>query len=123
MSLDILEETYTYENKKVTFKLGKNSLANDYLMKNSEKEDWWFHLSDFPSGHCLVEIEKISTKGENPKLEKFDIETASSLIKENCKLKNHNKKLKISYLQMKFVKSGKEKGQAILLKKPEIYFI
>ena len=123
MSLDILEETYTYENKKVTFKLGKNSLANDYLMKNSEKEDWWFHLSDFPSGHCLVEIEKISTKGENPKLEKFDIETASSLIKENCKLKNHNKKLKISYLQMKFVKSGKEKGQAILLKNPEIYFI
>ncbi len=122
-SFEILEETYIHENKKVTFKLGKNSSANDYLMKNSEKEDWWFHLADFPSGHCLVEIEKISSKGENPKLEKFEIDTASTLIKENCKLKNHNKKLKVNYLQMKFVRSGKEKGQAILLKNPEICFI
>lgn len=121
----VLEKTYIEENnnKRITFRLGKDSSENDELMKNSEKEDWWFHLSDFPSGHCLVEIEKISSKGLNPKLEKSDIEIASTLIKDNCKLKNHNKKLKICYLQMKDIKSGKEKGQALICGKPNFYFI
>ena len=121
------EHVYTCDNKKVTFKVGLDPRANDSLIKIAKEEDWLFHLADYPSRHCLVEIEEISSKGEDLKLEKFDIETASNYLKdENFELKisgSFNKTQKVHYLQKKFVKSGEEKGQVILLKEPEIFYI
>ena len=74
---------------------------------DADKNDWWFHLTDFPSGHCIVETDN---------LDKEDIIYASQLVKENSKYKNINK-VSVSYLQIKDIKKTKNPGEVKLLKK------
>lgn len=100
----VIIETIESENKKTTFRLGKNQIENDELITDADPNDWWFHLDGSPSGHCIVEINVgDSLLGE-------DIGFACDLIKSNCKLKNHNKKLKYVYTQIKNLTKTKIKG-------------
>ena len=38
--------------------VGKNERGNISLLKNSGKEDFWFHLKDIPSAHVIVKTNK-----------------------------------------------------------------
>lgn len=38
--------------------LGKNEKGNIYLLKNSKKDDFWFHIKDFPSSHAIVKTNR-----------------------------------------------------------------
>ncbi|MSN95926.1 DUF814 domain-containing protein [Campylobacter sp. FMV-PI01] len=38
--------------------VGKNEKANIFLLKNSKKDDFWFHLKDRPSSHVIVKTNK-----------------------------------------------------------------
>lgn len=38
--------------------VGKNEKANEILLKNSKKDDWWFHLKNLPSSHIIVKTNK-----------------------------------------------------------------
>ena len=38
--------------------VGKNERGNVRLLKNSSKEDFWFHLKDVPSAHVIVKTNK-----------------------------------------------------------------
>ena len=98
------------EDKNITIKyiLGKNAQDNHNIIDNADKNDWWFHLTDFPSGHCIVETDL---------LDKEDIIFASNLVKDNSKYKNINK-VSVSYLQIKHIKKTNKPGEVILLKKP-----
>lgn len=96
-------------DKNITIKyiLGQNAIENHQIIDDADKNDWWFHLTDFPSGHCIVETDN---------LDKEDIIYASQLVKENSKYKNINK-VSISYLQIKDIKKTKNPGEVKLLKK------
>lgn len=34
--------------------VGKNAAANEELLKQAKKDDWWFHLKDKPSAHLIL---------------------------------------------------------------------
>ena len=99
---EIIEGNYIY-------KLGRNALENFDLIDNSYPEDWWFHLEDYPSGHCVIS----STKNElfecNNEMKIF----ASNLIIQYSKAKN-DKKVKIIFTQIKNLVKTKTVGQVIV---------
>ena len=51
----------------ITFKLGRSASENHMLIDDADGDDWWFHLADEPSGHCIIEI------NDNSELDKDDI--------------------------------------------------
>ena len=93
---------------KVVYKLGQNANENHELIDYADRNDWWFHLEDYPSGHCIVERSDI---------EKEDIIFASTLVKENSKYKNF-KNVSICYTQIKNIKKTRIPGEVKILKKP-----
>ena len=100
-------------NEVIKFKLGKNATENHNIIDEADMDDWWFHLQDYPSGHCIVESSEISYD---------DILLASTLVKENSKYKNF-KKLSICYTQIKNIKKTKKIGEVKILKKPKIFIL
>lgn len=43
--------------EEIKFVLGKNSTENFQLIdiaKEENKNYWWFHLDNMPSGHCVI---------------------------------------------------------------------
>lgn len=51
-------EAFFYEGFKVM--VGRTETENIYLLKNSSKDDYWFHLKDMPSSHIIVATNKKS---------------------------------------------------------------
>lgn len=90
----------------IIYRLGRNAKENFLLIDESDPEDWWFHLSDEASGHCIIESDIIDNEM---------IIFASNLVKEYSKLKN-NKKVKIIYTQVKNLQKTKIVGQVIVKK-------
>ena len=46
----------------IKYRLGKNAIENFKLIDDAvELNDnfWWFHLNDYPSGHCVIYNEDI----------------------------------------------------------------
>ena len=35
--------------------LGQNAKENHLLIDNADPNDWWFHIDNHPSGHCIIE--------------------------------------------------------------------
>lgn len=52
---DNVENFYFNEYK---ISVGKNERGNEFLLKNSKKNDFWFHLKDIPSAHVIVKTNK-----------------------------------------------------------------
>ena len=98
----------------ITYKVGKNAKENWDLIDESEEDDIWIHLHDYPSCHVIIENTKY--------LEKEHILHGCHLCKEHSKYKN-DKKIKVSVLDKKYVKKGKVVGEAKLKIKPTIYTI
>lgn len=95
--LEILE-------KEIKYKLGKNARENFELIDEAmylEPEYWWFHISEHPSGHCLVHSKTIT---------KEMILYAGNMVKSNSKLRDQ-KKVKIMYTQVKNIEKTKTIGE------------
>jgi predicted ribosome quality control (RQC) complex YloA/Tae2 family protein len=86
--------------------LGTNAKENFQLIDDANPNDWWFHLDDYPSGHCIV---------KHDVLDREIIEYAGRKVKENSKLKNEMKVVVI-YTQIKNIRKTKTVGEVILLK-------
>jgi hypothetical protein len=99
-------------NDNITYRLGKNAIENFKLIDDADPDDWWFHLDEHPSGHCIIDSNII-----NNQMKIF----AGNLVKENSKLKN-NKNVKIVFTQIKNLVKMKEVG-SVLLKKQEFFYI
>lgn len=56
-----IENFYINEFK---ISVGKNEKGNISLLKNSKKDDFWFHLKDIPSAHVIVKTNKQSLSDE-----------------------------------------------------------
>jgi predicted ribosome quality control (RQC) complex YloA/Tae2 family protein len=51
-------ESFFYQGFKIM--VGRTESENIYLLKNSSKDDYWFHLKDIPSSHIIVSTNKKS---------------------------------------------------------------
>lgn len=99
-------------NINYVIRLGQNAKENHNVIDDSDPNDWWFHLSDYPSGHCIVESSTI-----NNELIKY----ASDIVKQYSKYKNY-KKVKVDYNQIKNIKKTKNPGEVKILKKGGLFF-
>lgn len=94
------------ENK-IIYKLGRNAKENFQLIDEAydiNDNYWWFHISDHPSGHCIIFSKDITVDM---------ISTAANIVKQYSKLKDQ-KKIKIVYTQVKNVEKTKTIGQVLL---------
>lgn len=99
------KEDTTFPNNKI--RIGQNAQENDNIIKESKETDVWFHISELPSCHVIIEA---ST--EYP-ITKQMIYYCANLVKENTKYKNIPK-LKINYTTIKNVSRTKIPGKVIL---------
>ncbi len=83
----------------VVFRIGKNASDNTQLIKDSNKDWYWFHLDKFPSCHVIV------CKDE---LNEDDIITAGNLVKDNSKYKFKN--IGINYCKVDNLLHGTDAG-------------
>lgn len=83
--------------------LGKNQEENDTIVDNANPDDYWLHLSDFPSPHAV--IANPSKKRIHHKI----IKHAAYLIKINSKYKSYSK-LDVDVTKIKFIKKTEKKG-------------
>ncbi len=97
----------------VIYRLGENAKENHQLIDDADKNDWWFHLDNHPSGHVVVDLGILN---------KTQIKYAATIVKEHSKLKYY-KKVKVCYLQIKNLKKTKNPGEVKLLKNPEFVSI
>ena len=100
----------TIDNE-ITYKLGQNAQENFDLIDEAlinNKDYWWIHLNDYPSGHCIIESTKINNQMIN---------VAGRLIKLNSKYDNM-KTLKLIYTHVKNIKKTDILGHVTILNKP-----
>lgn len=96
----------------IIYKIGRNAKDNFKLIDCADSNDWWFHLSDCPSGHCIV---------MNDVLTHEMILFAGNLVKQNSKMKD--KRVKIIYTQIKNIKKTTTIGQVKILCNPLFFYI
>jgi len=86
-------------NTNIEIKIGKNQAGNDYLVRNSLKNDLWFHLSDFSSAHIIASIHDINNILTKEEFDSIILYCSTLLFKISHK---HNKNpLKIVYTYIK----------------------
>jgi len=98
-------ETFEYEGTIYTIKIGKSAAENTELVKNANKSDIWFHLSDSPSCHVILTCE---TKLNQ--INRRVISRCAYLCKMHSKT-SHN--CKVIYTQIENVKVTRTPGQVM----------
>lgn len=91
-----------------TIQIGQNQEENDKLLKASNPEDTWFHLSDYSSPHLII-----NTDYKN--LSKEQIYRIACILKKNTKYRKENY-VSIDYTHRKEIKLTKTPGKVILSK-------
>jgi predicted ribosome quality control (RQC) complex YloA/Tae2 family protein len=94
------------KDNNIVYRLGRNAKENFKLIDEAISDNWWFHLCDYPSGHCIIDSNTI---------DKSMIIFAGNLVKKYSKL-NNCKNIKIVYTQIKNIKKTKILGQVIVKK-------
>ena len=93
--------------------IGNNAKENTQLVKDTNLSNpsyIWFHLEGVPSPHLVVHSED---------LEKILIIQAATYVKDYSASRYRNlHKIKVNYIQVKFVKPTHTMGLVTLLKKP-----
>jgi predicted ribosome quality control (RQC) complex YloA/Tae2 family protein len=94
------------------FRIGQNASDNTQLIKDSEQEWFWLHLSKFPSAHVII------CKTEPTSIE---IEQAANLVKENSKYKFSN--ITICYCKINNLIHGEEPGSVSFVSNRKVQYI
>ena len=97
------------EFQNTVFRLGKNKTENDQLITDASENDFWVHISEYPSGHCIV------SNPENTKLNRKILKRACCLVKQHSKCSSI-KKLKFDITQIKYIEKTNILGQVIVNK-------
>lgn len=85
-------------------KVGKNNLQNDHLLKNSNRNDYWFHVKDYHGSHVLVNSDNLSDEM---------IELAATLAAHFSQAKN-SQNVAVDFTQVRNVQRSKVKGLVTL---------
>jgi len=100
-----------------TIKIGRNEKENDALIRNSNKNDLWFHLEDNPSPHGFISFAP-SNAPSTPNAEPPHdlIYKTALLVKKysNCK---HIPSVSVIYTKIENVSLTKKIGTVIIKKK------
>jgi predicted ribosome quality control (RQC) complex YloA/Tae2 family protein len=111
---------FTCDNREFQIFIGTNARENWKLIDSSDKNDLWFHVEDYPSGHVIIK-EKF-----NNNIKEKSIIYPSCLIIEGAKQckyqsKLKDKKCKVVYTTINNVKKGREIGSVFV--KNENYIV
>ena len=101
--IQMKHETFEYDGIVYNIKIGRSAAENTELVQNANKSDIWFHLSDSPSCHVVLET-NVS------KVPKQVISRCAYLCKMHSKT-SHN--CKVIYTQIVNVKITRTPGQVI----------
>lgn len=93
--------------------VGKNEKGNEFLLKNSAKNDFWFHLKDIPSAHVIVQTNKQSLNDEICEFA-AKICVNFSVKKSGNYLVDYTKRLNVSPIKGSFVHYVNFKTIAVL---------
>jgi len=83
----------------IIYRIGLNAYDNTQLIKNSDSNWYWFHLSKFPSCHVIICKNELTNE---------DIFNACNFVKENSKYKFKN--IGINYCKIDNLIHGKDAG-------------
>jgi predicted ribosome quality control (RQC) complex YloA/Tae2 family protein len=90
--------------------VGNNSSENDKLVRESDPEDYWVHISDFSSAHAVVSPMSI---GRFPLKQ---IKQACLIVKQKNNKCKAMRKLKFDITKIKHIESTSIPGQVIVHK-------
>ena len=103
-------EFLTSNNNKIIYYIGKNQVANDYILNEAEKDDIWFHAGDdFSSCHVIACIQNIFNDIEYKEI----INYGANLCKNNTNKLITIKNIPIIYTEIKNIQKTKVKGCVI----------
>lgn len=107
----------TYKNKKkekpkftsinyngINIKLGKNNIQNDYILKDSNRNDFWFHIADYHGSHVIVQTDSLSNDL---------IEFAATLAARFSQVKDTSN-VTVNYTELRNIKKTNQKGLVTL---------
>jgi predicted ribosome quality control (RQC) complex YloA/Tae2 family protein len=83
--------------------VGKNENENDELISKASPEDYWLHLSDVPSPHCII------LNPSKKRIHNKVVKHAAYLTKKHSKYANIPK-IKIDVTRIKFIEKTNKKG-------------
>lgn len=106
MRLEIYESVY--DMCEYTIRIGENAKDNWDIIDMSKQNDIWFHVSNHPS--CHVILDTTPNKGKQP--HKSVLNYCAALCKEGSKVKDA-KNIKIIYTEIKNIKKGDKVGAVI----------
>ena len=98
----IIEEFKNYQLRQ-----GKNKTENDQLITDASENDYWVHIANYPSGHCII------SNPENSKINRKILKRACCLVKQHSKY-NSIKKLEFDITQIKYIEKTDIIGQVIV---------
>ena len=102
------EEYLLDEKHKLAF--GKSAKGNDHLRKVfAKKDDFWFHIENYKSSHCIVKIKKISD------LKDLYLDVIGSALRDKSSLKIE--RIPLIFTQVKNLKGVKGKPGSVQFKK------
>jgi predicted ribosome quality control (RQC) complex YloA/Tae2 family protein len=84
-------------------RVGKNKNENDELITKASPEDYWLHLSNVPSPHCII----INPSGK--RIHNKIVKHAAYLTKKHSKYASILK-IDIDVTRIKFIKKTNKKG-------------
>ena len=86
-----------------TIIIGNNENDNDSLITKSSSEDYWLHLSDYPSPHCII---------NNPSGKRVHAKVINHAAYLTKKYSNYTaiKKIKVDVTRIKYIKKTEKKG-------------
>jgi len=93
-----------------TILVGSNSRENDVLVKESDPEDYWIHISDFPSAHAIVKPQLTGRFPLSP------IKQACLLVKQKNNKCKTMRKLKFDITKIKHIRPTTVPGQVVVQK-------
>ncbi|NLC33855.1 MAG: fibronectin/fibrinogen-binding protein [Erysipelothrix sp.] len=82
------------------FLVGRNNLQNDYLLKNSSKHHYWFHVSEYHGSHVILRSDTIDD----------DLLSFGATLAAHYSQVKHSSHLDVNYTQVKHIKKTKVKG-------------
>ncbi len=98
-------ETFEYDGTIYNIKIGRSSAENTQLVQNANKSDIWFHLSDSPSCHVVLET--------NTKINHISRQVISRCA-YLCKMYSKTPpKCKVIYTQIENVQTTRIPGQVV----------
>ncbi len=97
--LTMIEEQF----RDYTIKIGRNKEENDDLVRNAEPDDYWLHVSDYPSPHCII------INPTKKRIHQKILKHAAYLTKKYSKYSNIAK-LDIDVTRIKFIETTDKKG-------------